>query len=94
MSYGAQFPAYLSKPYQVLWFEPDDIGLMIAGTLIFGLKIGGWWGWLIVPMLPVGYGRLKRNYPRGFIKHMGYFLGVSPFRGYPTFFQQKFLLPI
>jgi len=90
MSYGTQFPQYLSKPYQVLWFEPDDIVLMIAGTFVLGLKIGGWC-WLLVPLVPVAYGRLKRNYPRGFIKHTAYFLGVIPFKGYPTYFQQKFL---
>lgn len=90
MSYGAQFPQYLSKPYQVLWFEPDDIALIIAATFIFGLKIGGWIGVLLVIATPVVYGRVKRNYPRGFVKHLGYFLGVMSFKGYPTYFQQKF----
>jgi len=90
MSYGSQFPQYLSKPYQVLWFEPDDIALIIAATFIFGLKIGGWLGVILVIATPVAYGRVKRNYPRGFVKHLGYFLGVMSFKGYPTYFQQKF----
>jgi hypothetical protein len=88
--YGAQFPQYLSKPYQVLWFEPDDIALIVVSAVIFGTHIGGWLGWLMVVLVPIGYGRLKRNYPRGFIKHVGYFLGIMSFRGYPTYFQQKF----
>lgn len=90
MSYGAQFPQYLSKPYQVLWFEPDDIAVIIATAFIFGVKIGGWF-WLCVLAVPIAYGRLKRNYPRGFIKHVGYFLGIFSFKGYPTYFQQKFM---
>ena len=90
MSYGAQFPQYLSKPYQVLWFEPDDMAVALVGLVIFGTRIGGWF-WLLVPLVPVFYSRLKRNYPRGFIKHVGYFLGINSFKGYPTYFQQKFL---
>jgi len=90
MAYGAQFPQYLSKPYQVLWFEPDDMVLTIVALNIFGFKIGGWLGYALVVATPIYYGRLKRNYPRGFVKHMGYFLGISSFKGYPTYFQQKF----
>lgn len=90
MSYGKQFPQYLSKPYQVLWFEPDDMIIMLVGGIIFGVQVGGWC-WLLVVIIPYGYQRLKKNYPRGFIKHVGYFLGVSNFKGYPSFFQQKFL---
>ena len=90
MSYGVQFPQYLSKPYQVLWFEPDDIALIIAAAMIFGVRIGGWMGWGLVIATPVLYSRLKRNYPRGFIKHIGYFLGFIPFRGCPSYFQTKF----
>lgn len=90
MSYGKSFPQYLSKPYQVLWFEPDDMVLMYAAIILFGVKIGSW-AWLLVPLVPFGYARLKKNYPRGFVKHLGYFLGVKNFEGYPKFFQQRFL---
>lgn len=90
MSYGKSFPQYLSKPYQVLWFEPDDMVFAYAAVILFGVKIGGW-AWLMVPLAPFAYSRLKRNYPRGFIKHMGYFLGIRSFEGYPKFFQQRFL---
>lgn len=90
MSYGKPFPQYLSTPYQVLWFEPDDMVLMYAATILFGVKIGGW-AWILVPIVPISYGRLKKNYPRGFVKHMGYFLGIKNFGGYPKFFQQRFL---
>jgi hypothetical protein len=90
MSEGVQFPQYLSKPYQVLWFEPDDMVLLIVAVYFFGFKVGGWF-WLAASVAPVLYGRVKRNYPRGFFRHLGYFLGVSPFKGYPSYFEQKFL---
>jgi len=89
MSYGKKFPQYLSKPYQVLWFEPDDMVVAYATVILFGVKIGGW-AWVLVPTLVWGYTRIKRNYPRGFVKHLGYFLGVRDFKGYPKFFQQRF----
>ena len=60
-----------------------------AAAILFGFMIGGWF-WVIVPAVPFAYGRLKKNYPRGFIKHVGYFLGIVSFKGYPGFFQQKF----
>ena len=89
MSYGKTFPQYLSKPYQVLWFEPDDMIMAYAAAIIFGFMIGGVF-WVIVPIVPFAYGRMKKKYPRGFIKHVGYFLGIITFKGYPGFFQQKF----
>ena len=89
MAYGKPFPQYLSKPYQVLWFEFDDMVIIYASALLFGVKIGGW-AWLLVPAITYGYTKLKANYPRGFLKHCAYFLGANVFRGYPTFFQQRF----
>ena len=89
MGYGKQFPQYLSKPYQVLWFEPDDIIMVYTSAVLFGFLIGGA-GWLMVPVVPFYYGRIKKRYPRGFVKHIGYFLGIITFKGYPGYFQQKF----
>ena len=89
MGYGKQFPQYLSKPYQVLWFEPDDMIIMYASAVLFGFLVGGA-AWFIVPVAPVMYGRIKKKYPRGFVKHIGYFLGIITFKGYPGYFHQKF----
>lgn len=89
MSYGKSFPQYLSKPYQVLWFEPDDIVFTYAAVLVFGFRIGGL-AWIMVALVPFGYSRMKKNYPRGFIKHLGYFLGITTFKGYPGYYQQDF----
>jgi len=59
-----KFPQYLSAPFQVLWFECDEIGIicvfftiaMIFGSLTwFFLIIGPWY-----------YSHLKKKYPAVF----------------------------
>lgn len=89
MGYGKMFPQYLSKPYQVLWFEPDDMVIAYSSAVLFATQFGGW-AWILVPCVIVGYWRLKKSYPRGFIKHVGYFLGITTFKGYPGYYQQRF----
>ncbi|MBI3753974.1 MAG: conjugal transfer protein TraL [Deltaproteobacteria bacterium] len=83
-----RFPKYLSSPYQVLWFETDDMGI-IALFSTLAMMIGGWF-WLLLFAGPYGYGRLKRKYPRGFLKHCFYFSGVVTLKGYPIFFEKTF----
>jgi len=90
MSYGKSFPQYLSKPYQVLWFEPDDMVIAYVAAVVFGTQLGALAAWILTPLSVWGYLRAKKDYPRGFIKHLGYFLGIVSFKGYPGFFQNKF----
>jgi hypothetical protein len=41
-------------------------------------------------IFPVIYAKLKKRYPRGFMKHALYFIGFLELRGYPTFFEKEF----
>lgn len=86
---GKEFPQYLSKPYQILWFEPDDLGI---GLVFFALAMvyGGVF-WIPVFIVPWLYSKVKNNYPRGFCKHCLYFAGIIKLDGYPTFFEKDFL---
>lgn len=84
-----RFPQYLSQPFQILWFEPDDMAFMAVG-FIFAQKFGGVF-WFLMFALPWIYGRMKKRYPRGFLRHTLYFTGIAPMRGYPHFFQKHFL---
>lgn len=84
-----RFPQYLSQPFQILWFEPDDMAFMAVG-FIFAQKFGGIF-WILMFALPWIYGRMKKRYPRGFLRHTLYFVGIAPMRGYPHFFQKHFL---
>ena len=83
-----RFPQYLSAPYQVLWFESDDIGIT---TLLFilAMMFGGWF-WLIMIVGPIVYMKVKFKYTRGFLKHLLYFTGMFTMNGYPSFFEKEF----
>jgi hypothetical protein len=35
-----KMPQYLSSPYQLLWFEPDDLSIMVVGYLL-AMVFGG-----------------------------------------------------
>lgn len=84
-----KFPKYLSSPYQVLWFESDDIAL-IAMFLTLALIFGNVF-WILLFAGPVVYMKFKKHYPRGFLKHLLYFIGFVKFHGYPQFFEKEFL---
>lgn len=83
-----RFPQYLSAPYQVLWFEADDL-LLIMMFFVFTMVFSGW----LFPLVVIGpwlYARAKRKYPRGFLKHWLYFMGLVSMPGYPNYFQKEF----
>ena len=84
-----KFPRYLSAPFQILWFEPDELGVMCL-FLVLALMFG-YIFWALVFAAPYGYSVLKRKYPRGFFKHMLYFAGLTNLAGYPSFFEGRFL---
>jgi hypothetical protein len=84
----ARFPQYLSQPYQVLFWEPDDIAIFMSFVTLAMIYDGVFW---VLPFaVPWGYGRVKRNHPRGFFRHVLFFGGLQQFKGYPEFFQKNF----
>lgn len=85
---GNKFPQYLSSPYQVLWFESDEL-LMILMFFVFSMVFSGWFFPLII-IVPWIYRKIKTKYPRGFLKHCLYFLGLISIKGYPNYFQEEF----
>ncbi|MDQ5988248.1 MAG: hypothetical protein CSYNP_04006 [Syntrophus sp. SKADARSKE-3] len=84
-----QFPQYLSAPFQVLWFEPDELSLMCL-FFVFALLFGNIF-WLLMFVAPWYYGRVKRKYPRGFFRHSLYFIGITEMKGYPSYFEEEFV---
>ncbi len=84
-----KFPQYLSSPLQVLWFEVDEIGIIFLSFLL-GLLLEGifYIGMIVFPYL---YTKFKKKYPRGFLGHVFYFLGVTKIHGYPHFFEKEFV---
>ena len=86
---GERFPQYLNSPFTILWWEADEINVMM---LCLGLAyvFGGWPLWISVLVLPWMYRRQKKAYPRGFLKHVLYFVGLSHLKNYPGYFESSF----
>ncbi len=82
-------PRYLSAPIQILWFESDEFAI-ITICYILGLLFG-WIGWVILIVAPYLYSKLKKNYPRGFLKHSLYFIGLLKLEGYPIYQEKEFM---
>jgi type IV conjugative transfer system protein TraL len=82
------FPQYLSAPLQVLWFEPDELGVVFTFFLV--AMIYGSVTWLLLLIAPWYYCRLKKEYPKGFFRHVLYFIGITSMKGYPTYFEERF----
>jgi type IV conjugative transfer system protein TraL len=89
------FPQYLSKPMQVLWFEIDELVIFLF-TLTFALIYGsfstlpGITVWVLFVAIQYFYTKTKRNKPRGFLKHLLYAASLIKMDDYPEYFQQEF----
>jgi type IV conjugative transfer system protein TraL len=83
-----KFPQYLSKPFQVLWFEVDELVLFLfflTLSLLYGKLM-----WLIFLVFQYSYTKTKRSQARGFLKHVLYVFGLIKMNNYPDYFQQEF----
>jgi len=83
-----QFPQYLSKPFQVLWFEVDELVIFLFSLTL--ALIYGKFMWIVFFLTQYFYTRTKRKKPRGFLKHILYVLGFVQMKNYPEYFQQVF----
>jgi hypothetical protein len=84
-----RFPQYLTQPFMILSFEPDEqmitLTCVVAALTIWGFAI------LLPFTVPYLYITTKKKYPRGFVKHVFYVLGFVRFDGYPTFHEREFV---
>lgn len=83
-----KFPQYLSRHFQVLWFEVDELAIFLF-TLTVALVYGGL-TWIAFIAIQYGYTRVKRQKPRGFLKHVLYVCGFLQMKNYPSYFHQEF----
>lgn len=84
-----RFPQYLHRPYQVLWFESDDMGIL-ALCFIMAIIFGGFF-WIAFVVVPTFYMRTKKKYPRGYLRHLLYFVGILRVKRYPDFMIKEFV---
>ena len=82
------FPQYLSRPMQFLWWESDELAvilLFVGLAMMFG---GVFW---FLPFLgSYAFVRLKREYQKDFLRHVFYFLGLTRLKGYPEYWEREF----
>lgn len=83
-----RFPQYLSAPVQVLWFEADELAIIVFFFLLASIFHGVFWALLFAG--PFGYSRLKSKYPSSFLKHTLYFSGLKQLKPYPDAFTNTF----
>lgn len=82
------FPQYLNNQLQVLWFELDEL-ILIFGFLLLGLMFSSLF-FIAMFVVPYLFGKMKKKYPRGLLRHMLYTSGLDTFDGYPISFERYF----
>jgi type IV conjugative transfer system protein TraL len=85
---GERFPQYLSAPVQVLWFETDELAIIVLFFLLASIFHGILWVLCIVG--PFCYSQMKAKYPSSFLQHMLYFSGIKTIKHYPNSFANTF----
>jgi type IV conjugative transfer system protein TraL len=89
MSVVKKFPKYLNSQIQLAWWEIDVVAVTVFSVYI-GVFLRGPF-YITIFLFPYYYNKFKKNYPRGFLKHLTYFIGLKEFKGYPSFFEKRFL---
>lgn len=78
----ARVPRYLHLPIQILWFDMEDIGVILASYAVW-LVLDSWLALPLVVLVPWLFMSLKADKPRGFLGHALYGLGIHRLTLYP-----------
>jgi len=79
---------YLHKPFRLVWFESDELMILFMG-FVLALTVSLFF-FLFAAVALFFIRRIKDKFPRGFIRHISYFLGIYRFKNAPTFFENTF----
>lgn len=81
---------YLHRPFMVGSFEADDLVIMVA--LVILIAVSDYWQIVLFasPVIMIGYKKIKKNKPRGYLGHLAYRFGLIKFSNYPDSSQKKF----
>lgn len=83
-----RMPQFLHLPHQVLFFDMDDLLLLILS--IFASVYLYFYVGVVVFVFMIVYMRLKHKLGRGYIFHLLFLVGLHRFKGYPIYFEKKF----
>lgn len=78
----ARVPRYLHLPMQILWFDLEDIGVILASYALW-LVLDSWWLLPFVVLVPWLFKTVKADKPRGFLRHLLFAYGMQKLEGYP-----------
>jgi len=78
----ARVPRYLHLPLQILWFDLEDIAV-IVGCYALWLVVDQWWMLFGVVLGPWAFKSYKAERPRGIVQHTLVRLGVQRLHRYP-----------
>jgi hypothetical protein len=79
----ARVPRYLHLPVQFLWFDLEEVGLIIVCYML-AMIVDSWYAAPFVVLVPWFFKKVKANKPRGFLRHALYAYGFQHMRGYPS----------
>ena len=88
IAFETAFPQYLNAPIQIIKWESDELAIAVV-CYLFAMMT--WIYFLPIVILgPWYYIKAKKHYPRGFLRHIFYYIGLAKFNGYPDFFVKEF----
>jgi len=85
----AMVPRYLHLPVQVLWFDMEDIAILLVSYSLWMLFSS----WYVVPVVigfPYLFMKIKSSKPRGFLRHTLYQYGFASLKGYPPAMTERY----
>jgi type IV conjugative transfer system protein TraL len=88
MASKKEIPQYLHQPIKILWLDLDEV-VLINILFMFAIIFGNVF-WLLLIIVPYIVSRMKKNKPRGFLRHYLYKIGVIDFKNAPPYFEKKF----
>ncbi|MEL6277278.1 MAG: type IV conjugative transfer system protein TraL [Pseudomonadota bacterium] len=81
-------PQYLHLPPQILWFDAQEI-LVLMAAYLGSVSFKGY-SWVVLIGIAWFFIRFKRQKPRGYILHLFYRTGLFQLKGYPLPTARKF----
>lgn len=73
---------YQHLPLQILWFDLEDIAIILAFYALW-LVVDTWWMLPFVVLGPWAFKTYKQEKPRGFVQHLLVRFGVLKLHRYP-----------
>lgn len=89
VQYGSRFPQYLSSQLHILWWEIDEVAIILM-LFVSAMMFGGAPLWIALFTVPWLYCKAKKNSPKGYFKHLLYYAGLTKLDGYPSYFMKRF----